>query len=624
MENDPLIGKQLGAYLIQSGLGEGGMALVYKAYHARLRREVAIKVILPQIADQAGFRERFEREAQLIASLEHRNIVAVYDFGDLDNFTYLVMQYVGGGTLRDRLRRQGQLEIQQAIHYTIQMARALHHAHQRGIVHRDVKPQNMLLSASDPNEILLSDFGIAKIFDDSHQETLLQSAPGRLHNDPSLTSADQMIGTADYMAPEQINRQPVDARTDVYALGIVFFQMLTGQVPFTSTTIQGLLFQHVYTPPKPVRELNPNVPEALEKIIFRALAKAPAERFPSAEAMAQALEAARTSTTTLFNTPHMHSGYTSIPGQPALDAVTSPSLNRPPSAYPSLYGQQGQPSAPGANTFNPPVTRSNTPITGINSYSIAPPTRPIVRKKFRISYILYAIVALLAVGLLFTSVVSPWLCGQGLLCLGSSSGSPGGSTGGTLTSFTENFQNNDRNWSLSQKGLTAQVQNNQYLLSVADGNTYFPHPDPLGTANGPLPQNFTLTVQITETQGSPSTVYGLVFRLQGSTSNVDSYTFEIDGQRNYYLVKYTANKSSNLLQGQSTTIQASNQPNTLQVTVRSNVFSFKINGQNVVIPNTSNNTYTDNSQPWTGGQLGILVSGTNTQFTVTSVALVIQ
>src|SRR5205085_10546178 len=129
MENDALIGQQLGAYLIQSKLGEGGMARVYKAYHARLRREVAIKVILPQVADQAGFKARFEREAQLAASLEHRNIVAVYDFGEIGNLTYLVMQYVGGGTLRDRLNNQRPLEPRRAALYALQMARALHHAH---------------------------------------------------------------------------------------------------------------------------------------------------------------------------------------------------------------------------------------------------------------------------------------------------------------------------------------------------------------------------------------------------------------------------------------------------------------------------------------------------------------
>src|SRR5690348_16489003 len=141
MEHDSLIGEQLGAYLIQSELGEGAMAMVYKAYQARLRRDVAIKVIRAEIADHAEFQVRFEREAQLIARLEHPNIVAVYDFGEVKALTYLVMQYVGGGTLRDQMRGGQPLEPHRAANYALQMARALHHAHKHGIVHRDVKPQ---------------------------------------------------------------------------------------------------------------------------------------------------------------------------------------------------------------------------------------------------------------------------------------------------------------------------------------------------------------------------------------------------------------------------------------------------------------------------------------------------
>jgi len=617
MKNDPLIGKQLGAYFIQARIGEGGMALVYKAYHARLRREVAIKVILPQIADQSGFRERFEREAQLIASLEHRNIVAVYDFGDHDNLTYLVMQYVGGGTLRDVLRQRGSFDIQQATQYTIQIARALHHAHQRGIVHRDVKPQNMLISATDANVILLSDFGIAKIFDSTNSpETLLNTSSGNINRDPSHTSVDQMVGTAEYMAPEQINRQPVDARTDVYALGIVFFQMLTGQVPFTSTTIQGLLFQHVYTPPKSVRTINPNVPEVLENIISRSLAKAPEQRFPSAEAMAQALEATLTHATRPFSVSPRES-YTTIQGQSSLDALTSPSLNRPvQTAHPS-YGQQ---SVPGAYPINQPVSGSNTPVTGIGN--IALPPRPKARKKFQLSYLLYLIVALLSIGLLANNVALPWLCNQGLYCLGKTPTTPPPLNSTPLTSFTENFQNNARNWSLTQQGLTALPNSGLYTLGVSDGNTYFPHPDPMGTASGPLSQNFTLSVNIKETQGPPTTRYGLVFRLQGTTSNVNSYAFVVDGQGNYYLEKYKANTLSNLLEGQSTAIHALNQANTLKVTVRGNTFSFTINEQSLPIQGSSTSSYTDTDHPWTGGQLGILVSGTNTKFVVDAVALV--
>src|SRR5712692_9730135 len=196
MENDPLVGQQLGAYLIQSKLGEGGMARVYKAYHARLRRDVAIKVILSQIADQEGFRARFEREAQLIASLEHHNIVAVYDFGEVGNLTYLVMQFVGGGTLRDQLRSERPLEPLRATRYALQMARALHHAHLRGIVHRDVKPQNMLISASDPNLLLLSDFGIAKLFNTGQDTTWTTTAPGGMRSDSSFTTVGQIVGTA--------------------------------------------------------------------------------------------------------------------------------------------------------------------------------------------------------------------------------------------------------------------------------------------------------------------------------------------------------------------------------------------------------------------------------------------
>src|SRR5712691_8285654 len=402
MENDPLIGRELGAYSIQAKIGEGGMAQVYKAYHARLRREVAIKVILPQVADQSGFHERFEREAQLAASLEYRNIVAVYDFSQVGNLTYLVMQYVGGGTLRDLPRKEGHIEPHQAVQYAIQMARALHHAHQRGIVHRDVKPQNMLISTGENHELLLSDFGIAKLFDSSSQETILQSAPGSVRLNPSLTSVDQMVGTAEYMAPEQINRQPVDARTDVYALGIVLFQMLTGQIPFSSTTVQGLLFQHVYTPPRPIREVNPSISPAVEQIILQALAKTPAHRYQSAEAMARALERAVPLSTHQFSTPPT-GNYASDYGHSSVDPVTYLSHPLPPSSAQSYYGQQ---SFPGTVPTNQPVT----PTSQASSGSMAAPVRLQPKRKPRLSYLLYSGIALVSIVLLSSTLLLPTLC----------------------------------------------------------------------------------------------------------------------------------------------------------------------------------------------------------------------
>lgn len=609
MENDPLISTQLGAYFIQSKLGEGGMAQVYKAYHARLHREVAIKVILPQVADTSGFRERFEREAQLIASLEHRNIVAVYDFGELGKLTYLVMQYVGGGTLRDLLRREGKIEPQRAIQYAIQMSRALHHAHQRGIVHRDVKPQNMLISASDPNELLLSDFGIAKLFDSgSSQETIVTLAPGNANKDLSLTSVDQMVGTAEYMAPEQINKQAVDARTDVYAMGIVLFQMLTGQVPFSSTTIQGLLFQHVYTPPRPIREINPSISPALEQIILQALAKAPAHRYQSAEAMAQALERAAPLSTHPHSTPST-TNYASY-GQSSVDPVTHLSQPSPARSY---YGQQ---SFPGMAPTNQPLT----PTSQAGSGSMAAPMRAQPKRKLRFTYLLYSGILLVSLVLLSSTVLQPTLCNNHLFCLSPSQSSPLSS--GMATAFNENFHNNDRNWTIGELdsgNLTASISSNeQYTLSIGNAsNTYFPNPSAVGT----LPDNFALSAQIAQSRGVSNVFYGLAFHLRQVGGKVYSYAFVVNGNGDYEVLKYNADVSSSpsiLWQGQESSIHA-RQANTLQVTEHGNTFSFSIN--NAVVTINGPNQASDNAQPYTGGQPGLLVAGPGTTFIVTSVTL---
>jgi serine/threonine protein kinase len=290
MEHDWLIGKQLGAYRIQSKLGEGGMAQVYKAYHERLHREVAIKVILSQYASQADYRARFEHEARAIAKLHHRNIVAVYDFWEVGNVTYLAMQYVSGGTLRDPLRSRQPLEPQLAALYALQIARALHHAHSHGIIHRDVKPENVLISSTNSNELLLSDFGLAKLFEERQKAAFQSSMSTSRENESLLSHNGQVLGTPYYMAPEQIRGQAVDARTDVYALGVVLFEMLTGERPFQADNRLALYYQHVYTLPKPVREINTAVPMALEQITARALAKAPEDRYQSADEMAQALK----------------------------------------------------------------------------------------------------------------------------------------------------------------------------------------------------------------------------------------------------------------------------------------------------------------------------------------------
>jgi serine/threonine-protein kinase len=289
MEYDWLIGKQLGPYHIQSKLGEGAMAQVYKAYHEGLHREAAIKVLPLWYAYKADSRIRFEREAQMLAKLQHRNIVAVYDFDKDHNPPYLPMQYVSGGTLRGQLKSRQPLDPRQAALYALQIARALHHAHQHGIIHRDVKPENILISSTNRNELLLSDFGIARLFEEHQKAASQPSTPLNGENAPAFSRG---AGTPFYMAPEQFRGQAVDARTDVYALGVVLFEMLTGERPFQADNLLALRYQHEEKLPKPVRKINPAVPEALEQITARALAKAPEERYQSADEMAQALKAA--------------------------------------------------------------------------------------------------------------------------------------------------------------------------------------------------------------------------------------------------------------------------------------------------------------------------------------------
>lgn len=289
-QHETLIGTQLGAYRVQERLGEGGMAWVYRAYHERLRREVALKVIRPDVSAAGDFAQRFEQEAQMIARLQHRHIVGVYDFGEEQGITFLSMQLVQGGSLRQYLQGQP-LDARLAVLYAIQVAQALQHAHKHGIVHRDIKPANMLLVESGKNELLLSDFGIAKMYE-SLPENTLRSLPSlsSLATEFVITKAQMvqtsvgtMTGTPAYMAPEQWLGKPVDACTDIYALGVVLYEMLTGQVPFRAQNSLGLGYLHVSALPQPPRSLQAAIPESVERIVLRMLAKLPQERITSAE-----------------------------------------------------------------------------------------------------------------------------------------------------------------------------------------------------------------------------------------------------------------------------------------------------------------------------------------------------
>ncbi len=263
----------LGPYELLSLLGVGGMAEIYRAHDPRLDREVAIKVLPMDLARQPGFLERFRREARVVARLDHPNIMPIYDFGEDHGVMYVVMPLIEGGTLRDRIVKRGTCTLREAASILYQVAQALHEAHQHGLVHRDVKPANILMAPGE--RAVLADFGIACALADQREKGLTQAGMG--------------IGTAEYMSPEQARGSPVDHRADVYALGIVLFQALTGRVPFAAADHFTTAYMQVHEPPPAPRSINPHIPPAVEAVILKALAKDPNQRFQSAAAFGVAL-----------------------------------------------------------------------------------------------------------------------------------------------------------------------------------------------------------------------------------------------------------------------------------------------------------------------------------------------
>jgi WD40 repeat protein len=268
---EDLTGKELNQYRILGPLGEGGMAAVYKAYQPSMDRQVAIKILPRLYAAEPGFLARFEQEARVIASLEHPHIIPVHDFGEADNYTYLVMRFVEGGTLADLLGKAPipLVEIQRIIG---QIAGALDYAHGRGVIHRDVKPTNVLV---DPQRnCLLTDFGIAKMVEGTS----------------ALTVSGAFLGTPKYASPEQARGEKLTGRSDVYSLGIILYEMATGRPPFEAETPMALIFKHANDPLPLPRSINEDVPEQLENVILKALAKSKEDRYATAGELAAALK----------------------------------------------------------------------------------------------------------------------------------------------------------------------------------------------------------------------------------------------------------------------------------------------------------------------------------------------
>ncbi len=268
---DQNIGKMLdNRYELIELIGRGGMANVYKAKCHRLNRMVAVKILKSDLADNAEFRRRFRDESQAVAKLSHANIVSVYDVSRSDDMEYIVMELIDGITLKQYMERRGQMDWREALHFVTQIMRALSHAHSRGIIHRDIKPQNIMVLRD--GSVKVADFGIACLADAA--QTLTQEALGSVH----------------YISPEQARGDRIDARSDIYSSGVVLYEMLTGRLPFEGDSAVSVAIQHLSSVPLSPRDINENVPEALELICMKAMNPNPDRRYASAEAMLEDLE----------------------------------------------------------------------------------------------------------------------------------------------------------------------------------------------------------------------------------------------------------------------------------------------------------------------------------------------
>jgi serine/threonine-protein kinase len=381
---DPLIGRELdGKYKIVAPLGEGGMGAVYRARRLMIGDEVALKVLHSKFTNDQSLVERFRREARAAAQLHHPNVVTIHDYGEArgpEGFAYIVMELVSGESLRDLLTREGKLDTARAVSLMREICAGVGAAHRRGIVHRDIKPDNIIVVPPDEDSaeerVKVVDFGIAKLRDMAH--------------DGTLTQAGAMVGTPFYMSPEQCKGEPLDARADVYSLGALLYEMLAGTPPFVAHSLTGVVLKHINDPPPPLpRELH--VPPALEAAITRSLSKDPEARQRDANEFAREIQAALSTPAAPSETKVAEPTFPAT-SQPAQVVPVSPAPLPPTTATGAQANQTPQPQAQQA------YNQSAPPFPAQQPYAAQPPRKS--RAPLVIGLLVVALVGLVGLGAL--------------------------------------------------------------------------------------------------------------------------------------------------------------------------------------------------------------------------------
>jgi tRNA A-37 threonylcarbamoyl transferase component Bud32 len=322
----PKIGAEFGGYRLESLIGHGGMSIVYRAQHLSLERTVALKLLAPQLSDDEAFRERFLRESRLAASLDHPNVIPIYEAGEEDGVFFIAMRYVEGLDLKTLLKREGSLPLDRTSSIISQVSNALGAAHAKGLVHRDVKPANILIASGygpeESDHVYLSDFGVVK-----HSG----SQP--------LTQTGMFVGTAEYASPEQIEGKELDGRADVYALGCVLYECLTGDPAYDRDSEVALMYAHLLEPPPVPHEKRPDLPAEVDDVVAKGMAKNRDDRYQSPRELAVALRQAVGAPTTSVGATELASGGETVlsPGAPEIPptAAAPPAAAPPPAVAPA-------------------------------------------------------------------------------------------------------------------------------------------------------------------------------------------------------------------------------------------------------------------------------------------------